>query len=58
MFIDLTIKGAYQTSRWSTNEIEAYKTRGGDLLIDLEQYLLDGSNILNADKIQELLFPF
>lgn len=57
MFIDLTIKSTGQISRWSASEIEAYKASRGDLLIDLEQYLLDGDNVLNADKIQELLFP-
>jgi hypothetical protein len=57
MFIDLTINNVYPTSRYSADEIEAYKTRKGDLLISLEKYFLDGSNILDAEKIQKSVFP-
>lgn len=57
MFIDLTINNVYPTSRLSYHEIEAYKARKGDLLMNLEKYLLDGRNILDADKIQNSVFP-
>lgn len=57
MFIDLTINNVYPTFRCSSGEIEAYKARKGDLLISLEKYLLDGRNILDADKIQKSVFP-
>lgn len=57
MFIDLTINNVYPKSCFSTDEIEAYKARKGNLLISLEKYLLDGSNILDADEIQKSVFP-
>lgn len=57
MFIDLTINNVAPTFRFSSNEIEAYKARKGDLLINIEKYLLDGRNILDADKIQKSVFP-
>ncbi|MBJ2290548.1 toll/interleukin-1 receptor domain-containing protein [Pseudomonas sp. MF5691] len=57
MFIDLTVKNVYPTSRWSSDQIESYKARKGDLLINLEKYLLDGTNVLDAKKIQESVFP-
>ncbi|MCQ0168308.1 hypothetical protein DN388_15240 [Pseudomonas sp. S12(2018)] len=57
MFIDLAVKDVYSTSRWSKDEIQAYKERKGDVLIKLEQFLLDGSNVLDANKIQKSVFP-
>ncbi|HBQ1078698.1 TPA: hypothetical protein ACRRC6_004610 [Klebsiella pneumoniae] len=57
MFIDLTVNNVYPTFRFSSDEIETYKARKGDLLISLENYLLDGRNILDADKIQKSIFP-
>lgn len=57
MFIDLTINNVYPTSRFSADEIEAYKIKNGALLISLEKYLLDGRNILDADEIQKSVFP-
>lgn len=57
MFIDLTINNVYPTFCFSSDEINAYRARKGDLLINLEKYLLDGRNILDADKIQESVFP-
>lgn len=57
MFIDLTINNVNHTRRFSSDEIEAYRARKGDLLISLEKYLLDGRNILDVDKIQESIFP-
>ena len=57
MFIDLTVSNIYPTFRFSSDEIVAYKARKGELLISLEKYLLDGRNILDADKIQKSIFP-
>lgn len=57
MFIDLTINNIYPTSSFSADEIEAYKSKNSDLLISLEEYLLDGRNILDAEKIQKAVFP-
>ncbi|HFL4777839.1 TPA: hypothetical protein ACG33M_003700 [Escherichia coli] len=56
MFIDLTVSNIYPTFRFSSDEIVAYKARKGELLISLEKYLLDGRNILDADKIQKSIF--
>ncbi|MGK3138361.1 hypothetical protein ACCX84_21530 [Pantoea trifolii] len=57
MFVDLTINNVYPTFSFSSEEVEAYRTRKGDLLISLEEYLLDGRNILDAEKIQHSIFP-
>lgn len=57
MFIDLTVSNVYPTaSKWSPEHIKAYKARKGDLLINLEQYLHDGCNVLDANKIQQSVF--
>ncbi|MGK4373097.1 hypothetical protein ACKU07_23430 [Enterobacter hormaechei] len=57
MFIDLTVSNIYPTFRFSSDEIVSYKARGELLIEASKNTLLDGRNILDADKIQKSIFP-
>lgn len=58
MFIDLKIENVVRsTSKWSAYDVDLYKARKDKVLISLEEYLLDGNNLLDATKIQGSVFP-
>jgi len=58
MFIDLKIENVAQSiSKWGSDDIAAYKARKDKVLINLEEYLLDKNNLLDATKIQQSVFP-
>lgn len=58
MFIDLKIENVVpSTSKWSDSDVVSYKKRKNNILIDLETYLLDRNNLLDAAKIQQSVFP-
>lgn len=58
MFIDLKIENVAQSiSKWDSDDVASYKARKDKLLINLEEYLLDKNNLLDATKIQQSVFP-
>lgn len=58
MFVDLKIKNVDQSiQKWNSDDVASYKARKDKVLVDLEQYLLDGNNLLDATKIQQSVFP-
>ncbi|MEH6498264.1 MAG: toll/interleukin-1 receptor domain-containing protein [Pseudoalteromonas distincta] len=58
MFIDLKLKNFFgYESKWTPDQVKSYKERERKALVSLEGYLLDGSNILDADEIQKSVFP-
>lgn len=58
MFIDLRINNvAGATLEWNSSDIVSYKERNNKVSMRLEEYLLDGGNVLDAAKIQEKIFP-
>lgn len=58
MFLDLKIENvAASASVWSYAEVASYKAKKDRVIIKLEEYLLDGNNLLDATKIQQSVFP-
>jgi hypothetical protein len=58
MFLDLKIENVVETSsKWSSDDVAAYKARRDNVLIRLEAFMLDGDNLLDASKIQQRVFP-
>lgn len=58
MFVDLKIENVEQSiQKWSSDDVASYKARQDKVLVDLEQFLLDGNNLLDATKIQQSVFP-
>lgn len=47
----------YYTSNISDSDIEKYKNRNNDKIIELSKYIKVGTTILDADLIQKHLFP-
>jgi|GEM_PF-1349571 len=47
----------YYTSNVSDSDIAEYKNRNNDKIIELSNYMRDGTNILDANLIQNHLFP-
>lgn len=58
MFLDLKIENVVASALgWSDADVASYKNRNDGIVIKLEDYLLNGSNLLNAEKIQQRVFP-
>ncbi|WP_122868625.1 toll/interleukin-1 receptor domain-containing protein [Pseudomonas viridiflava] len=58
MFLDLKVENVVPSaSAWSDSDIASYKAKKDRVAIRLEEYLLDGSNLLDAAKIQKSVFP-
>ncbi|MCZ5393171.1 hypothetical protein O5642_10310 [Citrobacter braakii] len=58
MFLDLKIENVVASvSEWSDSDIASYKAKKVNIAIRLEEYLLNGNNLLDAEKIQQSVFP-
>lgn len=58
MFLDLKVENVVPSaSAWSDSDVASYKARKDRIAIRLEEYLLNGSNLLDAAKIQQSVFP-
>ncbi|BBT91754.1 hypothetical protein WP8W19C02_33740 [Enterobacter cloacae] len=58
MFLDLKIENAVASdSEWSDSDVASYKAKKDIIAIRLEEYLLNGNNLLDAEKIQQSVFP-
>lgn len=58
MFLDLKIENVVASaSVWSDAEVASYKAKKDRVIIKLEEYLLNGNNLLDATKIQQSVFP-
>lgn len=58
MFLDLKIENVIAlASDWSDAEVASYKKKKDSIVIKLEEYLLNGDNLLDATKIQQSVFP-
>lgn len=58
MFLDLKVENVVESaSVWSDADVASYKAKKDRIVIKLEEYLLNGSNLLDAAKIQQNIFP-
>ena len=58
MFLDLKIENVVASvSEWSDSDVASYKAKKDNIAIRLEEYLLNGNNLLDAEKIQQSVFP-
>ncbi|BBT66462.1 hypothetical protein WP8S18E04_18460 [Aeromonas caviae] len=58
MFLDLKVENVVPSaSVWSDSDVASYKAKKDRIAIRLEEYLLNGSNLLDAAKIQQSVFP-
>ncbi|EQB4042556.1 hypothetical protein ACYJJ8_002021 [Cronobacter sakazakii] len=58
MFLDLKIENVVASdSEWSDPDVASYKAKKDNIAIRLEEYLLNGNNLLDAEKIQQSVFP-
>lgn len=58
MFLDLKIENVVASvSEWSDSDVASYKAKKDNIAIKLEEYLLNGNNLLDAVKIQQSVFP-
>ncbi|MGR7480545.1 hypothetical protein ACU60U_08645 [Klebsiella aerogenes] len=58
MFLDLKLENVVASSfAWNDADIESYKARNKNIAIRLEEYLMNGNNLLDASKIQQNVFP-
>lgn len=58
MFLDLKIENVVASaSEWSAYDVASYKAKKDNIAIRLEEYLLNGNNLLDAEKIQQSVFP-
>ncbi|UAN56216.1 toll/interleukin-1 receptor domain-containing protein [Serratia sp. JSRIV004] len=58
MFLDLKIENVVESvSEWSDFDVASYKAKKDNIAIRLEEYLLNGNNLLDAEKIQQSVFP-
>jgi hypothetical protein len=58
MFLDLKIESVVASvSEWNDSDVASYKAKKDNIAIRLEEYLLNGNNLLDAEKIQQSVFP-
>ncbi|MDM3000229.1 MULTISPECIES: hypothetical protein [unclassified Citrobacter] len=58
MFLDLKIENVVASdSEWSDSDVASYKAKKDNIAIKLEEYLLNDNNLLDAEKIQQSVFP-
>lgn len=58
MFLDLKIENVVALdSEWSDSDVASYKAKNDHIAIRLEEYLMNGNNLLDAEKIQQSVFP-
>ncbi|AUQ24276.1 toll/interleukin-1 receptor domain-containing protein [Dickeya zeae] len=58
MFLDLKVENVVASvSEWNDSDVATYKAKKDNIVIKLEEYLLNGSNLLDAAKIQQSVFP-
>ncbi|EJD6038041.1 toll/interleukin-1 receptor domain-containing protein [Morganella morganii] len=58
MFLDLKIENVVASDpEWSDSDVASYKKKKDNIAIRLEEYLLNGNNLLDAEKIQQSVFP-
>ncbi|AYM91583.1 hypothetical protein D9980_13900 [Serratia sp. 3ACOL1] len=58
MFLDLKIENVFASvSEWSDSDVASYKAKKDNIAIRLEEYLFNGNNLLDAEKIQQSVFP-
>lgn len=58
MFLDLKIENVVASdSEWSDSDVASYKAKKDNIAIRFEEYLLNGNNLLDAEKIQQSVFP-
>ena len=58
MFLDLKIENVVASdSEWSDSDVASYKAKKDNIAIRLEEYLMNGNNLLDAEKIQQSVFP-